>query len=405
MTRDEAERIIEGLRYGIPPEGHVGDFTVGRESEIGQLTKRLRKDGDGSAGKKDRSSLISANWGSGKSHLLQVVREVSLDNEFAVSLIVADAQGGVRFNRMDTIFGAVCRELEVPRGSGKGVGHLFDAYTSATLTELKPGLRGLRSELSSAGKWDYSETLRSPAMFVALRAWIAAGKEGNEQTRSRITDWLANPAEYRSRRKDLYLEMIEHRRNSFRDPRPEFKFYADDVFGFHSGGHRQSWDGLADLDLIAKLAGFRGLVILVDEFEDVIQNLNRINYKQAAFWNLFHLFRGEHFSGQSYFAVTPEFVSKCKQALMDKGIYDYDFSQFDRLPRFQMEPIDAEQLFDLGKRIRDAHAIAYGWDARANLADREFKALCAKLASTSAPDRMRQAIVTIVKELDGRTQR
>lgn len=164
MTRNEAEGIIEGLRYGIPPEGHVRDFTVGRESEIAQLTKRLQRDTAGSISKKDRSLLISANWGSGKSHLLQVVREVALDNQFAVSLIVADAQGGVRFNRMDTIFGAVCRELEVPCGSAKGVGQLFDAYADAKVTDLKAALRVLRGELSSAGKWDYSDALRSPAI-------------------------------------------------------------------------------------------------------------------------------------------------------------------------------------------------------------------------------------------------
>ena len=57
---------------------------------------------------------------------------------------------------------------------------------------------------------------------------------------------------------------------------------------FTSGAIVKSWDGLADLDLLAQLAGFRGLVLLVDEFEDVIQNLTRVNFKQAAFWNLFH---------------------------------------------------------------------------------------------------------------------
>jgi P-loop Domain of unknown function (DUF2791) len=404
MNSVEAERVIESLRFGIPPQGQVLNFTVGRRAEITQLTQRLHPE-FATTKKRDRSLLVSANWGSGKSHLLQVIREVGLKNGFAVSLIVADAQGGVRFNRMDTIFGAVCREIEIPHGCGKGVGELFNAYSTVKSSNLNSEARLLRSELSNEGKWDYSETLKSAAMFVALRAWLSASSPAVGDTRARITDWLVNPMTYRSRRKDLYNELIDRQRNHFRDPRPEFKFYADDVFTFHVGGHRQSWDGLADLDLLAQLAGFRGLVLLVDEFEDVIQNLTRVNFKQAAFWNLFHLFRGDHFTGQSYFAVTPEFVHKCKQALMDKGVYDYDFSQFDKLPRFQMDPIDAGQMVELATHIRDTHATAYTWNARSGIADKELASFCEKLAGSQAPDRIRQAIVGIVRLLDERSQR
>jgi len=41
MDAGEAQRIIESLRQGIPPTGHVRRFTVGRESEIQQLKNRL----------------------------------------------------------------------------------------------------------------------------------------------------------------------------------------------------------------------------------------------------------------------------------------------------------------------------------------------------------------------------
>ena len=178
-------------------------FTVGRRAEIAQLTQRLHPEFATTTKKRDRSLLVSANWGSGKSHLLQVIREVGLQNGFAVSLIVADAQGGVRFNRMDTIFGAVCRELEIPHGSGKGVGELFNAYSKVKLNNLSSEARLLRSELSNEGKWDYSETLKSPAMFVALRAWLNGTSAGIDDTCARITDWLVNPMTYRSRRKGL----------------------------------------------------------------------------------------------------------------------------------------------------------------------------------------------------------
>src|ERR1700689_1603583 len=127
MDKFEAEKAIESLRFGTPPEGHVLEFTVGRESEIGTLTARLKAEGATPRRKSSRALLINANWGSGKSHLLQVVREVALKNSFAISLIEVDSRAGVRFNRMDTIFGAVCRDLETPPSSSAGVGNLFEA--------------------------------------------------------------------------------------------------------------------------------------------------------------------------------------------------------------------------------------------------------------------------------------
>ena len=65
----------------------------------------------------------------------------------------------------------------------------------------------------------------------------------------------------------------------------------------------------------------------MDEFEDVIQNLERRDYKEAAFLNLFQFFRGETFPGLSYFAVTPDFAQKCKRELLTRGVYDYDYGQ------------------------------------------------------------------------------
>ena len=75
---------------------------------------------------------------------------------------------------------------------------------------------------------------------------------------------------------------------------------------------------------------------------------------------------------------------------MEKGIYDYDFSQFDKLSRFQMEPIDAIQMLELATHIRDTHAIAYTWNARAGIADKELREASVK---RSQPAKLRTASV------------
>jgi hypothetical protein len=402
MTPAEAERIIESLRYGIPPRGHVREFTVGREAQIRELTGDLHSD-ERVPGARGKALLVKANWGAGKSHLLEVIREVALENNYVVSLIVANAQGGVRFNRMETILGEVCRQLEVPGSEGKGIGTLFSTYTGADERRLENQLRNCRAEISNNGRWDSSDTLDSPAMYVALRSWVVCDDDDRATVEARVTDWLHNPANYRAQRQVLYTDLVASLRTRFRDPRPDWRFYSDGVFAFHTMGYRQSWDALGDLDLLARLSGYRGLVLLVDEFEDVIQNLVRRDYKEAAFLNLFRFFRAEA-PGISYFAVTPDFVHKCKTVLLSRGVFDYDYTQFDKLRAFEMEPIDADMLYELTLKVRRAHAAAYGWNAETAVPDKVLKKRCRELAQNPLPDRVRQGIVAIVKLLDEKCQ-
>lgn len=398
----EAERIIEALRYGIPARGRVREFTVGRENQIRGLTHALENNTD-AASSSGKALLVRANWGAGKSHLLEVIREVALERGYAVTLVVANAQGGVRFNRMETILGEVCRQIEIPATARKGIGALFSAYAAVKETRLPRALRDLRSDISAAETWTASDKLRSQAMYVALRAWVTCGESNRQSVEARVEDWLHNPVPYRAQRQLLYSDLVGKLRDKFRDPRPDWRFYSDGVFVFNTMGHRQSWDALGDLDLIARLSGLRGLVLLIDEFEDVIQNLERRDYKQAAFLNLFKFFRGD-VPGCSYFAVTPEFAFKCKQELLSRGVFDYDFSQFDQLPAFEMAPIDTAMIVQLAQKIRQVHGIAYDWDPCTVLSDAELLTTCRTLGASPLPDRVRRAITGIVKLLDDHCQ-
>ena len=154
MTRMDAERIIGNLRIGIPPVGHLERFTVGRQSEIARLLGDLRQD-------RASALLIKSNYGSGKSHLLRLLREKALGEGFAVSLVSRDAQNGVNFGKMDSMMGAILRELEVPGDrSEKGLGGTFDFLHAAS---ERARVSGENSEywrdVTDNWKWDYTEEL------------------------------------------------------------------------------------------------------------------------------------------------------------------------------------------------------------------------------------------------------
>ncbi|NLJ38123.1 MAG: DUF2791 family P-loop domain-containing protein [Candidatus Atribacteria bacterium] len=386
MDSFQAQHIIESLRLGIPPEGYVRQFTVGRTKEIEDLIKRLQVHNE-------TAVLLMANYGSGKTHLLKYIREESLERNYAVSTVTIDSNSGVRFNRMDQIFGAVCRNIEIPQSPGqKGLRSFFNFLVGEI---NKKNDESIWQEISNNWKWDYSEVLNSPAIFIGIRAWAT----GNDKAADIVEDWFFQPWQYKAKLKKLYTQLIENLRPFFRDPRPDWKFYTDQVFTFDSNGYSQSWAALSDLNILALYSDLNGLIILFDEFEDVITNLKNVAHQEAAFWNLFHFYSGKKYFGKTFYAVTPAFVEKCKNILLNKGRWDFDFSLFDKLPTYEMSPLTTEHLYELAMRILETHGIAYNWEP-----DLEMKASqllkIINAASLQTQDRARHIIKSVVKALD-----
>lgn len=390
MDLAQAQRVIESLRKGIPPDGFVRHFTVGRASEVVQLTERLDDVVPGAL-------LLKANYGSGKTHLLRFIRECALEKGFAVSAVTLDARGAVRFNRMDQVFGAICRNIEVPGVLGqKGIRPVLN-FVVDRLERAKAGKsESFWQELTNNWKWDFSEALDSPAVFVAVRAWAT----GTSTVHDRVEDWFLQPWLYRSLRRLLYSDLIGSLRRFFHDPRPEWQFYKYGVFDFHTQGYAQSWWALRDLQRLLCESGLNGLVVLFDEYEDVITNLRNVAHQEAAFWNLFQFYAGRQFPGLSFYAVTPEFVEKCVTLLIDKGRWDYDYSRFKAIPTFQMTPLDVEELEELAMRILEAHGVAYDWEPDLVMRATELDKIVRKASSVQIQDRARHTIISVVKALD-----
>ena len=213
-----------------------------------------------------------------------------------------------------------------------------------------------------------------------------------------VEDWLSQPDEYPQRR--LYSDLVRRLGRYFEDPREEREFYSDNVFRFRTQAYAQSWAALDDLHNLARAAGLKGLILLFDEFEDVITNLRNISYEEKAFWNLFYFYAGKRFQGKTFFAVTPEFVEKCKVRLLDKERWGFDLSRFDKLPKFEMSPLSQRSLCALTKKIVHVHGLAYDWDPRSLVNGDGLEAMVRVASSTQVMDRTRHTITRIVEHLD-----
>ena len=150
---------------------------------------------------------------------------------------------------------------------------------------------------------------------------------------------------------------------------------------------------------MCQITGLTGMAILFDEFEDVLTNLNRVNWQEAAFWNLFRFVSGTRFSGKTFFAVTPSFVEKCKSCLTGKGRWDIDLSKFDALQHFEMSPLTKNELLQLAERIVEVHELAYEYEVADDVREK-MKEIVGLAAMSAVQDRTRQAIRRAVEVLD-----
>lgn len=451
--RATAERVVERLRFGLPPRDRAGALTTGLCEQVRRVERSLCS---GSAAS-DHAMVVKADHGAGASHMLQVAREMALDAGYAASLVVAGPPGGVRFNRVDTLFGAICHGVEVDRSGRRGIGALFDAVAGLSAAPASPepallalgrpraaGPRAARRDadrpemggrspvraagprtgaerigqrlgaLSSHGRWDYSEYLRSPAMYVALRAWAAGA---DREARLVVESWLADPASYRDRGTWLYETLIYRLRDAFRDPRPAWKFHAEGTLALHETGRTQVWDAIADLGSIARAAGLRGIVFLFDDVEDGILGLGRADHRQGALRNLLRFFEdapaphgvragaGESQSPiRSLFAVTSDFGARCRAQALGRDEDEVDWARIEALSSLRLPPMALEEFFDLAGRIRLTHGLAYGWDAAGALPDGALAELAGRLWKAPAPERVRWGIQRVVQALDERLQ-
>lgn len=399
MNSLEAQRVIESLRKGIPPDGYVSRFTVGRASEVNQLTSRLHAERPGAL-------LIQANYGSGKTHLLRLLRETALREGFAVSYISLDSKSAIRFDKMDRILGTIIRNLECAGHPGKGPTTLFSAVLAALIAKCPDVERRAQlDELSNCGRWEYSKILRSPALYVGLRAWIVATSHPEDGALAPIPQeveaWLSEPWNYYTQGHWLSREFVSNLRRYFRDTRLDWRFGGNSghMFVLSQSEYQPAWDTLNDLNLLAQLAGKRRLVVLVDEFEDVMYNLTGQGARMKAFYNLFRLFDGD-FHGHSFYAVTPGFVDKAKHALMGRGVMDYDFSTFDAMPTFALSPLTEAELASLAGSIATAHGLAYSWNPTIALGLEGLAKVVRDTAHLQLEDRSRYVIRELVKVLD-----
>lgn len=250
LTPDVARQIVETLgAHGTPPEWGFQFFTAGLEEYLQVIEEDYLKTYVAHGGASFK--MVVGAYGGGKTHFLYNVREQAWKHGYVVSY-VSLRQDESPFHRMDRVYRAIALNLmapmtpeEVLAGGEKGIGAFLKLWYERALeqtaaTTLDPEQqRAALKEVARSGVAD----LEGAHYAAAVRHAFGALAEDNVDDFEVILQWLTA---------DGY---DHHLHREFGILRP-----LDRAIAFNSIRSLVQW---------VRNLGYRGLVILLDEAEQV----------------------------------------------------------------------------------------------------------------------------------------
>lgn len=259
---------LEAMRLGVVPHTELDAYTVGRDPEIGLIEADL--DRVGTRGGALRAFL--GGYGTGKTHLLELIGQHALRRGFLVAHVVLNPEETAP-SHPKRVYRELVRALEYPDRTGAG-------RSLVPLFERALGSEAVREAFLLDGSARARETLDEGAhlyLTPALRyyeAIVQADLDEHERDYglSLLFDWLeGHPTISNGEIDDVLRKMVgrKGRIYSMKDYRPWARIYGYLLSGLSS---------------LARLAGYEGLVVLVDEaeFYSLLSSENR-DYARTLF--------------------------------------------------------------------------------------------------------------------------
>ena len=364
VPRRIAQVIINSLKGGVVPRVGLPYITVGRDREVAALLHDLDLVADGGAGFR----FLVGRYGSGKSFLLQTIRNHAMGRGFAVA--DADLSPERRLQGTGGQGLATYRELirnlsTKTRPEGGALNLVLDRWVSNVQSQvtLEDGLSPEDSAFADAMERRIMGTMASVQELVhgydfarLLTMYWRAHLEGDDETKANVTKWFRG--EYRNKteaRRELGVGIV----------------IGDDDW----------YDYLKILATFLVGAGYKGLVILLDEMVNLYKIPNAVS-RQYSYEKVLTMYNDTLQGKAHHLGII---MSGTPQAVEDRrrGLYSYEalrsrltqgrFSQdglVDMLaPVIRLEPLTHEELLVLVEKLADIHAGLFGYQQKITQAE------------------------------------
>ncbi len=361
-----ASGIINALKGGVVPRVGLGYIAVGRNNEINALLHDVSIAEEGGS----FFRFIMGRYGSGKSFLLQTMRQHVMDKGFAACdadlsperrLMGTNGQGLATYREL-------MRSLSVKAKPDGGALSLI----------LEKWIDGIRGEVIASGMqrdnsfFDVEVEKRIFAKINSLQdmvhgfdfaaviaAYYHGFRDGDEVRQTNAVRWLRGEYSTKTQaRQDLGVSVI----------------ISDDNW----------YDYIKLITAFLVSAGYKGLVVMIDELVNIMKISNSVtrrnNYeKMLMMYN--DVMQGKATHIGIIMGGTPQCIEDPRRGVfsyealrsrLERGRFATDDTHDMLAPIIRLEPLTYEELTVLTEKLSDIHAQLYDYESKVTLEDRIF---------------------------------
>ena len=337
MNNHDIEHVFEQLRKGLVPERGVDTFAVGIEKQRGEIHRQLDlvASGEGSI------KFLRGGYGCGKTFAARLAIMDAQKQGFATSFVVV-SDNDLRFHRFEEVYRKVVSELSTPtcsRGAlsdvlDRWIGHIEESLIEAGADEDaddfddRVGAR-LEEELASMTNG------KAPQDFIRVIQTIFELKQKGEiSDAAALLSWVSGSTNVSAKVKKL-------------------AGIKGDI------GSRDALAYLRGVLEIVKAAGYKGLVIVIDEAETILRMRSDSRHKSLNGLRQISDASGDYPNLLWVFTGTPEFFDSKRGVAGLPPLHDrVSFSsqgKFTNLrqPQLELRPFDEDRLKGVAVRLRE----------------------------------------------------
>jgi hypothetical protein len=351
-----AQAVLNSLKGGVVPRIGLPYITVGRKAEIEALLHDVDVIQEGGASFR----FIVGRYGSGKSFLLQTIRNYVMDRNFVV--VDGDLSPERRLQGSKGQGLATYRELiqnlsTKTRPEGGALTLILDRWINSVQTQVaSEGIASDDPKFEAAVDQKIYGVISSLNELVhgfdfakLLNMYYHAYMSGDDETKAKVVKWFRGEYSHKTEaKKDLGVDIII----SDSDWYEYLKLFAT----------------------FFRQAGYAGLMIMIDELVNVYKIPNAIS-RQYNYEKILTMYNDTLQGKAKYLGII---MCGTPQAVEDRrrGVYSYEalrsrlasgkFAQEGArdmyAPVIKLEPLTAEEMLVLTEKLADMHANLYGYE-------------------------------------------
>ena len=351
-----AQTVLNSLKGGVVPRIGLPYITVGRKEEIEALLHDVDIIQDGGASFR----FIVGRYGSGKSFLLQTIRNYVMDKNFVV------------------VDGDLSPERRLQGSKGQGLATYRELIQNLS-TKTRPGggaltlildrwINSVQSQVAQSGianddpKFEAEVDKKIYAVISSLNELVHgfdfakllnmyyhAYMSNDDETKAKVLKWFRGEYSHKTEaKKDLGVDIII----SDSDWYEYLKLFA----------------------VFFRQAGYAGLMIMIDELVNIFKIPNAIS-RQYNYEKILTMYNDTLQGKENYLGII---MCVTPQAIEDRrrGVYSYEALR-SRLatgkfvqngardmyaPVIKLQPLTAEEMLVLTEKLADMHANLYGYE-------------------------------------------